>query len=333
MYRAKRILAVLLSAAMLIGITACGSSSSGLRRTKTNNRKKILFTLSDNMTGAKGEIEKAVRDAGKKAGYQVTVQTTSGNLDKQISQLEVAKSHGFGGIICWADDPDAALQLEIAAGDLPIVFLNSLPDDNALQEGSYVFVGSDDEQAGQYQAEYVYNTLGKPDKMNLLIMKGKKESRATFRKTNAARNYLKDHGVNVNIVFSDFADDDTDTTYNLLQKFSITGQKFDAAICNDDAMALGVVQYMQENGMSTSSIPVCGIDGTQAALSSIQSGGMSFTVRQPIDKLAQTAVSAVAGLQSGDGIKNLDGATKDGRYIWLPYEKVSADNVDKYMSK
>lgn len=330
MYRIKRIIPALLAAVIAIGLCACGSDD-GLRKASTNDSRKILVTISDNQTGVRGDFEKAVRQAGKKAGYSVTVQTTSGNLDKQISQLSSAKKHGFGGVICWADDPDAALQLEIAAGDLPIVFVNSLPDDSALQKGSYIYVGSDDSLAGEYQAEYVSKALNNPKELNLLIMKGKKESNATFTKTNAARNYFRDHGVDVNIVFSDFADNDTEEAYNLMQRFATTGQKFDAAICNNDAMALGVIQYMQENGISTSSVPVCGIDGTKDALTSIQSGGMAFTVRQQTDKLASTSVEAIGRLKTGRDISDIEGATDDGKYIWIPYEKVSSDNVDKYL--
>lgn len=329
MYRLKRFLPVLLTAVMLIGLTACGSGSKSV--TETSDSKKILLTLSDNQTGIKSAFEKAIRAEGKKAGFDVTVQQTAGMLATQVKQISTAKKHGFGGIICWADDPEAAKQLEIAANGLPIVFVNNLPDDDSLTAGSYVYVGSDDTTAGQDEAEYVYDALGKPDKINLLIMKGKKDNGSTFTRTNASRNYLTDKGVEVNIVFSDFADDNQETAYNLLNDFRATGQKFDAAICNDDAMALGVVQYMQENGLSTSTIPVCGIDGTPDALTSIQSGGMAFTDAQQTDKQATACVEALKALMSGSGIEKIDGATKDGKYIWIPLKKVTADNVAEFM--
>lgn len=329
MKRLKRFLSVLTIAALMTGLCACGSSST-TPVTETNNKKKILVTLSDTRSGTKGEFEKAIRAAGKKAGFEMTVQQTSGVVDTQIKQIRLAKKHNFGGIICWADDPEVAKQLEIASNGLPIVFVNSQPDDDDLASGSYVFAGSDDSVAGQDEAEFVYNQLGNPKKLNLIFMKGKKEDSSTSERTNAARNYLADKGCEVNIVFSDFANDDQQSAYDLMQKFKMTGQKFDAAICNDDAMALGVVQYMQENGLSTSQIPVCGIGGTTDALTSIKSGGMAYTELMQTEKLAQLSIEAVKALKSGGTIKGIEGATDDGKYIWIPYKKVSKDNVSEY---
>lgn len=330
MFRFKKILAALTTAALTVGMCACGSTSTAVVTTETNSSNKILVTIADSTSGTRGDFEKAIRAAGKKAGFSMTVQQTAGVLDTQIKQLKQAKQHKFGGIICWADDPDAAKQLEIAADGLPIVFVNALPDDDDLASGSFVYVGSDDTTAGQDQAEYVYDKLGKPDKMNLVLMKGKKEDGSTTTRTNAVRNYLSDKGCDVNIVFSDFANNDQETAYNQMQSFGTTKQTFDAAICNDDTMALGVVQYMQENGLSTSQIPVCGIDGTSGAITSIQSGGMSYTELQPTDKVAQACIDAVKAIKSGGTIDGIAGATEDGKYIWIPYDKVTSDNVSKY---
>lgn len=329
MIRFRRILSALTIAALMTGMCACGAKST-TPATETNNRNKILVTISDNRTGTRGDFEKAIRVEGRKAGFNVTVQQTSGVVDTQIKQIRIAKKHGFGGIICWADDPEVAKQLEIASNGLPIVFVNNKPEDEDLSDGSYVYVGSDDSKAGEYQAEYIYEKLGKPSKMNLIIIKGKKDATSTSSITDAARNCLMDKGCDVNIVFSDFANDDQQTAYNLMQSFKTTGQTFDAAICNDDTMALGVVQYMQENGLSTENIPVCGIDGTADALNSIKSGGMSFTVLQQTEKEASAAISAIRALKSGKDIQGIEGATKDGKYIWMPLQKVSADNVSKY---
>lgn len=331
MNRLKKILAALTTAALAIGMCACGSTQNAAISTETNTSKKILVTISDTQSGTRGDFEQAIRAAGKKAGYSITVQQTSGILDTQISQLEIARKHNFGGIICWADDPSAAKQLEIAADGLPIVFVNSLPDDDDLASGSFVYVGSDDTAAAEGEAEYVYDKLGKPDKMNLILMKGKKEDSSTATRTNAVRNYLSDHGCEANIVFSDFANNDLETAYDQLRTFTTTNQKFDAAICNDDAMALGVVRYMNEQGLSTDSVPVCGIDGTTDALESIQSGGMAFTELQQTDKIAKACIDAIGAIKSGKTIDGIDGATDDGKYIWIPYEKVSADNVSKYL--
>jgi ABC-type sugar transport system substrate-binding protein len=101
-----------------------------------------------------------------------------------------------------------------------------------------------------------------------------------------------------------------------------TGQAFDVVICNNDEMALGCVEALKAAGIDLSAIPVVGIDATAMACESVKNGEMAATVFQNAAAQGQVAMEYA--------IKAAKGETFD-IFGWVPFEPVSADNVDDYM--
>ena len=59
-----------------------------------------------------------------------------------MNQIKNAKDADV--IICALCDAGTAQQMEALAGDKPIVFINSCPEEEYLQKNKYVYVGSDE---------------------------------------------------------------------------------------------------------------------------------------------------------------------------------------------
>lgn len=323
----KKISAAILASVMAVSLLAgCGSSSAS----SGSGDDTYLFVGTDTDDTFRAALTSAIEDAASAAGINLDEQQVGADTYAQIAAIQKAASSGYKGIICRANDVDTALQLELAAGDLPIVYVNNEPSEDRLKQDQYIYVGSPEEDAGKYEAEYVWSALGKPSEVNLVIIKGEKGHSATEARTNAARNYFKDNGVTCNVVFCDFANWSTDEAYSLMDTFSKTQQPFDAVICNNDSMAIGVVNWLQDNGYDTSKIPVTGVDATADGCASIQAGGMQFTVLQDAKGQAQKAVESVIALGNGGSISKIDGASDDGKYVWVPFTKVDSSNVSDY---
>ena len=88
----------------------------------------------------------------QKAGVTVDVGAECGSVDEQVAQIKQAVDAGYDAIICNPVDATTALQLEVTAGDTPILFVNSQPDEQYLEPDKYMYVGSYDKDAGNFQA-------------------------------------------------------------------------------------------------------------------------------------------------------------------------------------
>ena len=91
-------------------------------------------------------------------------------------------------------------------------------------------------------------------------------------------------------MFEDNADWEEGIAEDYFDLFLQTGKQFDAVVCNNDTMALGVIDSCKKNGIS--GVPVLGIDATADGCAAIQAGDMAFTVYQSGSGQGEAAVKA-----------------------------------------
>jgi inositol transport system substrate-binding protein len=333
--KGKKFIALATALFVAAGLVACGSASksSGSSSAKKDSDAAgtVEYITPDSSEGASKAFADALKDTAEKKKLNLITDSTGYDIDSQVKEIENAKKNGYGGLIIWAADPTTAHQLEIAAGDMPIVFVNSEPDEDDLEEGKYVYVGSPDDKAGEYEAEYVYNKLGKPSSLKLVLLKGKKSASSTKKRADAIERYFTSKKVDVDYVFSDYGDDSSAETFLMLRSFKLTGKTFDAIICTSDEMAFGAMQYATMNGINTSTIPICGVGGANNAVAKVATGNLSFTAGADSKTQAKTAVSAIQALLNGESITGIKNASKDGKYIWIPYRKIDQTTAGKYL--
>lgn len=290
---------------------------------------KMYMTVSNADTFRQNLMDAAEKQA-EKMGAELTTKDAEGSLENQIAQIEEAVKGGYDVILCNPVDVDTALQLQVTAGDLPIVFWNSCPNDEYLKEDKYIFVGSNEEDAGKYQAEYILDKFSGKDSINIAIFEGEKLHSATLGRTNALKAALNDSGKEINYVFDDNADWDTDKAKDEFNLFLKTGQTADAVACNNDSMALGIIQACEGNNISFDDITIVGVDATEEGCAAIEAGKMEFTALQSATGQGEYAVMAAARLAQGRSLKGMKHLDDNGKYVWVPFEKVDDSNVSKY---
>ena len=316
----------LLTISTIAGCAKGSSSSSGGGGTSV----KVLWMITDTDDTFRKTLSDAIVSQASAMGVSLDMIETAGSLDTELELISTAKSKGYSAIICRCADNETALQLNVTAGDIPIIYVNNQPSDDHLTGDRFIYVGSDEQQSGQYQAEYVISKLGKGN-MNVIIFEGERGHSATINRTQAVKKTLKANGVNANYVFVDFAnwsDTEAEKEFDIFMK---TGQSVDVIFCNNDTMALGAIQGLKNYGLDYTKIPVCGVDATADGCASISAGEMAFTVLQNAEGQAAKAVEAAKVLGSGGNLSNVEGASADHKYIWVDFEPVDKSNVSKYM--
>lgn len=289
---------------------------------------KIMFTVSDGSDTFRATLAEAAKNAAEEAGYTIDIQDAAGSSETQMNQIKNAKDADV--IICALCDAGTAQQMEALAGDKPIVFINSCPEEEYLQKNKYVYVGSDEAVAGNLQAEYVLNKYASKDSLNIVLIKGESTHSATKGRTKANKATLEASGKTIHYVYEDYADWSTETAAKMFHQFLQTGQPVDAVICNNDSMAVGVAQEVQKAKIDTNTLPILGVDATTDGLDLISQGAMACTIFQPAKGQGKAAVKAAEKLASGQSVASLDGAEHNGLFVWVPFEPVTAENLSQY---
>lgn len=323
----KKILSLLLVCALCINVMAGCSSPGGSK--SGNGNIRMFLTVSQADTFRTSLIEAAKAEA-EGIGAEFVVEDAGGVLETQVSQIKNAVKEGYDVILCNPINTDTALELEALAGDIPIVFYNSCPDEKRLKQDKYIYVGSSEADAGRYQAEYILENSEGKDEINLVIIEGEPGHSATKGRTDPLISALEESGKTINIVFKDTAYWDQETAKELFNIFLTTGQPYDFVACNNDSMALGILDAYAENNIDPASAPVLGVDATADGCKAIEDGRMVFTVYQSAKGQGEFAVKAAAELARGGSISSIEGATEDGKYVFVPFEKVTAGNVSDY---
>lgn len=321
----KRIGALFVVAALAMTMLGGCQSGSGTGKQEI----KIFYSLSES-----GDYyENLANMAGNKAaeeGAQLDVAYAENSIEAQDEHIKKAVAEGYDVIMCGLVSPDTATALKAIAGDIPIVFVNSAPDDKVLVKDKDIYVASDEAVAGQYQAEYALEKLAGKDEINVVVFKGPKGHSATEGRTSGAKKVLEASGKKINYVFEDYADFNAEKAQGLLEIFLKTDVPIDCVICNNDEMALGAIAACENANIDTSSILFLGIDASANGCVAIKDGTMAFSAYQNNKEQSEKAVEAAIKLANGQSVQDMDGATEDGKYVWIPFEKVDSSNVAQY---
>lgn len=305
-------------------ITGCGGTVAD-----SGKDIKIFLTLNE-MDDFRQTLVDAAAERAAQEGIQLDVADAGNVIENQVEQIKSAAAQGYDVILCGAVTTDTTVELKATAGEIPVIFFNSCPDEKHLEEGRYVYVGSDEKVAGQFQAEYILKQFADRDEINVVLLKGPKNHSATEGRTSGVKQTLKASGKKINYVFEDNANWEADQAKAMFELFLQTGSPVDCVICNNDTMALGVVEACKEAGIDPGSLPILGVDATADGCAAIQSGEMAFTVYQSGSGQGQAAIDMAIRIARQSGTKDMEGITGDGMYVWVPFEAVDSSNVKQY---
>ena len=217
------------------------------------------------------------------------------------------------------------------ANGVPLMFFNSAPDDKYLEKNTCMYVGCNEYSAGQYQAEYVLEKLSGQNEINVALLKGPSDHSGAVGRTKGAKKTFVASGKTIHYVFDDYANWSRDKAKEQFGLFLKTGQPVDCVLCNNDEMALGVIDACKAAGIEPSDIWICGVDATADGCTAIKAGEMAFTVYQPAGLQGEAIIELTKELLNTGSSDGVEGVTEDGKHVFVPFEKVDAGNVDQYM--
>lgn len=325
----RRRIGTLLTVMVLATTMLCGCQS----KSGAGNGEVKIFYSGLESGDYHANLANMSKSKADELGVQMDIEYAENSIELQDEQIKKAVDGKYDVIICSLVTPDTAGELKAVAGDIPIVFINSAPDESVLEKNQIVYVASDEIVAGQYQAEYILEKFADKDEINVVMFKGPQGHSATEGRTGGVKKTLEASGKKINYVFDDYAGFNPTTAEEMMGVFLKTKVPFDCIIANNDDMANGAVAACESANADLSSVTVAGIDASANGCEAIKNGKMAFTVYQSTKGQCEMAVEAAVKLAKGESIQELNGATEDGKYVWIPFEKVDSSNVEQYSAK
>ena len=339
---------------MVLGLVACGGTSDNGGST-AGEVAVFYYTYSDTYISS---VRSALDSNLKAAGIKYQNYDANGNQTTQTEQVTTAIAKGATALIVNVVDTgsnDAAQNIvDMAkAKNIPVIFFNRSVEESVVSSyDKCVFVGTDYEMAGHMQGEMIGNylvenfaniDLNGDGKISYVMFKGQEGNMEAIARTqygvedadailvkagkpalsfydaSNSNKYLVDQ----NGQWSSAAATDYMSTI-LAQYSEANNNMVELVIANNDEMALGAISALQALGYNKEggkTIPVFGVDATDAAKDAIKNGSMTGSIKQDADGMAKVistiAQNFLGGKATFEGI-NADDKVGEWR-VNIPY--------------
>lgn len=348
----KKVLGVLLSVGMILGLAGCGSTTTTSSSTSDASSAASTSATSDassasSATTVDGDyqvgiclpardqywttFETAVTEDLDAAGiaYQTVVAGDQGeDVSTQISQVQTFNNNGFDGIIIGMATGGSGADFISSAGDMKVIFFNRAVEDGVTDGTQSIYVGMAEYDAGYAQGEWLaeyFNEQGKTEVNGMMFMGVLGQDSVTNR-TQGAKDALEDGGITVNWVFEQTGEWDRTKAMNLFTQFVGTGESYDFVCSNNDEMALGVIEACTASNI-TIDFPIVGIDATEVGCNAVVAGTMAMTVNQDPINQAAVCTEAMIALLAGETPEGME-----DNAIATSAVAITTDNVEDVLA-
>ena len=355
----KKFIALVLVLTMALSLAACGGSGSSSK--KDGEVAVFWYTFGDTyLSGVRAALNTALTNAGVK--YQDY--DANGSQTTQTEQIQTAITKGASVLVvnivdASSDDATQAIVDMAKNANTPLVFFNrSVSEEIVSAYDKAAYVGTDYTQAGHMQGEMIGNYLvANYDAIDLngdgvisyvmfkgqegnaeadartqygvedadAVLTGAGKAQLSFYDANNTSKYLVDQ----NGAWS--AAQGQDYMQTILAQYSEANSNMvELVIANNDDMALGAIAALQAAGYNNGTgktIPVFGVDATDAAKEKIADGSMTGTIKQDAEGMANAISTITQNLASGKAtFEGIDSANVVGTWrVNIPYSSYTGE--------
>ena len=298
------------------------------------------------ISSVKDAINEISDEKSKETGEKITINAVDGQGQQatQNDQVDTFITQGYDVIAVNMVDRTAAsviIQKAQAAG-IPVVFFNREPvaEDMAKWDQLY-YVGAKAEESGTIQGEIAADYFkanpdadkNKDGKIQYVMLEGEPGHQDALLRTEYSIKALEGAGFKVDKLASDTALwQRANGQEKMAAWISAFGDKIELVLANNDDMALGAIEALKAAGYLTDGkfIPVIGVDATAPAKDSLKAGLLYGTVLNDAKGQGKGIFDIAYALAKKENpTEKVQGIT-DGKYLWIPYQKVTKENVDKF---
>jgi methyl-galactoside transport system substrate-binding protein len=186
---------------------------------------------------------------------------------------------------------------------------------------------------GQIAAEWWLANKPRGTPMRYIMLKGEPGHQDAELRTEFSIKAVRDAGITVQLLAEDTAMWQRPTAVEKMDAFwARFGDQIDIVFCNNDDMALGVIESLRKVGFFTGGrfLPVVGVDATAPALAAVAAGSMLGTVLNDAQNQGKATFDLAYALATGANPASTGWTITGGKYVWVPYQKVTRENYRNF---
>jgi methyl-galactoside transport system substrate-binding protein len=344
----KKWIPVLIAGALIVtALAACGkkndaagSSGSAAAGGGDTTIGVAIYKFDDTfMTGVRNAITDAANGVAK-----VDIVDSQNSQPTQNDKVDLFISKKYNALAINPVDRTAAGVIidKAKAASIPVVFFNREPLADDMNKWDKVYyVGAKAEQSGTMSGELLIDywkahpemDKNKDGVLQYIMLKGEPGHQDAELRTKFSIQAITDAGIKVEKLAEDTAMWDRVKAQDKMATFlSAHGDKIEAVLANNDDMALGAIEALKAAGYFKDNkfMPVVGVDATAPALQALSEGTLLGTVLNDAKNQGGATLKLAAALAKGDAPskENTGFDITDGKYIWVPYKKITKDNMN-----
>ncbi|MFY9295765.1 MAG: galactose ABC transporter substrate-binding protein [Caldicoprobacterales bacterium] len=332
----KKFLTMLLVVAMLATFgVGCSEKTSNSSDTDKLQIGVLIYKYDDTYISTVRQALEA--EAKGDAEIELLMNDGQGDQAKQNDQIDILIQKNVDALVVNIVDIGAAKSVieKAKAEGIPVVFFNREPDTDIIKSYDKArFVGTKPEEAGIIQGEMmaevwnegIYDRNG-DNIMQYVMLKGDADNPEAIARTEYSIKTLNEAGIETEELGLQVANWDNDKANQAMEAWlAKDGDRIEFVIANNDGMASGAVSALQNSGYNTGDpekyIPVFGVDATEEAISLIEKGAMTGTVKQDGEGMAKAVFALAKNVAQGKDF--LEGTSYEydetGVAVRIPYQ-------------
>jgi len=293
------------------------------------------------MTGVRNAIAEAAKDKAK-----VDIVDSQNSQSTQNDRVDMFITKRMNSMAINPVDRTAAGVIidKAKAENIPVVFFNRepLPEDMHKWDKVY-YVGAKAEESGTMSGQIIvdyWTSHPEADRngdgvLQYVMLKGEPGHQDAELRTEFSMKAVADAGIKVEKLAEDTGLWDRVRGQEKMAAFlAAHGDKIEAVFANNDDMALGAIEALKAAGYFKDGkfMPVVGVDATAPAIQALEEGTLLGTVLNDAVNQGVATFNLAYLLAKGETptSENAGYEITDGQYVWVPYKKVTLENVAEF---
>ena len=294
----RRVLALLMAAAMTVGMMGCGAvaidgegeskETSSSESTGSGSVGLAITTLNNPFFVKLSEGAQAAAD---EAGVKLITVDAGDDAAKQTSDVEDLISKNVSVLIVNPVDSDAiapAVKDAVAKG-LKVISVDRVV--NGVDVDCQI--ASDNVAGAEMATEYLAELVG--DGAKVAELQGVPGASATIDRGEGFHNVADEK---LDVVLSQTANFNRAEGMTVMENILQSASDVKGVFAHNDEMALGALE-----AVAGKDIQIVGFDATDDAVAAVKDGKMAATVAQQPDKMGETAVNTAISLINGESVE------------------------------